>query len=86
MIPKKRKLTAAEISDLKREHVKTIEPLRKARVEIFALERELSKLVNAAYGLSSEDVALMWKSAPVRMPFTPTGLAAREATDDDDED
>jgi hypothetical protein len=28
-------------------------------------------LVNAAYGLTPEEIALMWKTAPPRMPFTP---------------
>jgi hypothetical protein len=62
--PKKRKLATAEIAELKREHAKTIEPMRKARREVFAIERALSDLVNAAYGLTPEDVDLMWKSAP----------------------
>ena len=85
-VPMKRKLTATEIAELKREHGKTIQPLRKARAEIFALETALSELVNAAYGLTPEDVDLMWKSAPLRMPFTPAGLASKEPTADEDED
>jgi hypothetical protein len=80
-----RKLTAAEIAELKREHAKTIEPLRKARVEIFGIESALSDLVNAAYGFTKNDVDLMWKSAPLRMPFTPAGLATREPTGNEDE-
>lgn len=73
-LPKRQKLSAANIAELKREHATTIEPARQARAEIFALERQLSDLVNAAYGLTPEDVALMWRTAPPRMPFTPTGL------------
>jgi hypothetical protein len=79
-------LTAAEIAELKREHAKTIEPLRIARMEILATESALSNLVNAAYGLNQEDVDLMWKSAPLRMPFTPTGLATSEQAGDEEED
>ena len=75
VLPKKRKLTAAEIGELRREHSQTIEPARKARAEILALENQLSDLVNKAYGLTSEEVALMWRTAPPRMPFTPAGLA-----------
>jgi Eco57I restriction-modification methylase len=86
VVPKQRKLTAADIAELKREHAKTIEPLRKARSEIFAIERSLSDLVNAAYGLMSEDVDLLWKTAPLRMPFTPAGLATREPTGDEEEE
>lgn len=87
-LPKKRKLTAADIAELKREHAATIEPTRQARAEIFALERKLSDLVNEAYGLTPEDVALMWRTAPPRMPFTPAGLATTdnlESTDGEDE-
>jgi hypothetical protein len=35
------------------------------------LERQLSDLVNEAYGLAPDEVALMWQTAPPRMPFTP---------------
>ncbi|MBL8564325.1 MAG: Eco57I restriction-modification methylase domain-containing protein [Hyphomicrobiaceae bacterium] len=83
-VPKKRKLTAAEIAELKREHAATIEPARQARAEIFALERKLSDLVNEAYGLTPEEVQLMWRTAPPRMPFTPAGLVADAAPDSDD--
>jgi hypothetical protein len=37
------------------------------------IERKLSDLVNAAYGLAPEEVALMWRTAPPRMPLAPTG-------------
>ena len=84
---KKHKLTASQISELKREHAKTIEPLRKTRLEIFLLEKNLSDLVNAAYGLSPDEVNLMWSTAPPRMPFTPAGLTSEElAAESDDEE
>jgi hypothetical protein len=83
-MPKKQKLSAAEISDLKREHAATVEPTRQVRAEIFALERKLSELVNAAYGLTPEEVALMWRTAPPRMPFTPTGLVDATGTEEAD--
>jgi hypothetical protein len=89
-LPKKRKLTAAEVAELTREHAVTIEPARQARAEIFALECKLSDLVNDAYGLTPEEVQLMWSTAPPRMPFTPLGLTtevgAVEADDQGDED
>lgn len=75
-LPKKRKLTAAEISELKREHATTIEPGRRSRAEIFALERKLSELVNEAYGLNPTEIELMWRTAPPRMPLTPAGQSA----------
>jgi len=40
-----------------------------ASTQALGLERQLSDLVNAAYGLTPEDVALMWETAPPRMPF-----------------
>jgi hypothetical protein len=70
-------LTAAEVNELKREHRATIGPAREATGEIFALERKLSDLVNAAYGLTPEEVKLMWDTAPPRMPFTPSGPIAQ---------
>lgn len=89
-LPKRQKLSAADISELRREYAATIEPARQARAEIFALERGLSDLVNVAYGLTPEDVALMWRSAPPRMPFTPAGLQdvelqAEDAGDEESE-
>jgi hypothetical protein len=33
------------------------------------LENEISCLVNEAYGLMPEDIALMWDTAPPRMPI-----------------
>jgi hypothetical protein len=60
---------AAEIQRLKDEHRETIDPARLAAAEVLALERKLSDLVNAAYGLTPEEVQLMWDTAPPRMPF-----------------
>jgi len=71
-LPKSRKLSAADIARLKQEHRITVEPARDAAGEALALERRLSDLVNAAYGLTPEDIALMWATAPPRMPFTPS--------------
>jgi hypothetical protein len=80
-VPKGRKWTAADIAELKREHAATIEPARLVRAEIFNLERRLSDLVNEAYGLTPDDVALMWRTAPPRMPFTPSGLQSIDEED-----
>lgn len=84
VLPKKRKLTAADIAELKREHAATVEPARQSRAEIFSLERTLSDLVNHAYGLTPEEVDLMWRTAPPRMPFTPAGLATDAEVDADE--
>jgi hypothetical protein len=33
------------------------------------LEQQISDLVNAAYGLTPEEIVLMWQTAPPRMPI-----------------
>jgi hypothetical protein len=38
--------------------------------EALKLEHRLSDLVNQAYGLTPEEIDLMWKTAPPRMPIT----------------
>jgi hypothetical protein len=78
-LPRRQALTAAEIRELKQEHGNTIEPARQLRGEIFLLEQRLSDIVNEAYGLTPDEVALMWRTAPPRMPFTPAG---RQSADD----
>ena len=70
-LPKSRKLSAAEIARLRQEWTDTIVPARAAADEILALERRLSDLVNAAYGLTPDEVRLMWQTAPPRMPLDP---------------
>lgn len=39
--------------------------------EALTLEKRLSDLVNQAYQLTPEEIELMWKTAPPRMPFYP---------------
>ena len=68
-LPRRRHLSAAEIARIKREHAETVAPARQAAAEALRLERRLSDLVNQAYGLTPEEVALMWSTAPPRMPL-----------------
>lgn len=68
-LPKSTKLSAADIARIKQEHQHTVEPARRSAIELLALEKKLSDLVNTAYGLTPEDVALMWATAPPRMPL-----------------
>ena len=70
-LPKSRKWSAAELARLKHEYTDTLVPARNAAAEILALERKLSDLVNGAYGLTPDEVALMWRTAPPRMPLDP---------------
>lgn len=68
-LPKKRRLTAADIGELQREYRETVRPAREAAAELLRLERRLSDMVNAAYGLTPGEVQLMWETAPPRMPL-----------------
>jgi hypothetical protein len=85
-LPMGKKLTAADVAEIKREYGDTLEPAKSHRAEITQIERNLSDLVNASYALSAGDVEQMWKSAPPRMPFTPQGLAIEETASDESED
>jgi hypothetical protein len=44
-------------------------PIQSRRAEGLTLEHRISDLVNQAYGLTPEEIDLMWKTAPPRMPF-----------------
>ncbi len=67
---KKLPLTAAGLQALREEYTRTIEPARLLAAETLKLERALSDLVNQAYGLTPEEIDLMWKTAPPRMPIS----------------
>ena len=43
--------------------------MRRRLAEGADLERRLADLVNEAYGLTPEEVDLMWRTAPPRMPI-----------------
>ncbi|MEX1027343.1 MAG: N-6 DNA methylase, partial [Candidatus Paceibacterota bacterium] len=66
---KKNPLSVAALKSLRDEHAQAIEPARTKAAEALRLERQLSDLVNEAYGLTADEVALLWKTAPPRMPF-----------------
>ena len=63
----------AATADLGEGYKTTVEPARTLRAESVKLEHEVSDLVNSAYGLTAEDVALMWRTAPPRMPLAKRG-------------
>jgi hypothetical protein len=46
----------------------TLEPARALAAETLTLERTLSDLVNQSYALTPAEIALMWQTAPPRMP------------------
>ena len=66
---KKNPLSVAALRSLRDEYTRTIEPARIQAAEALSLERQISDLVNEAYGLTPDEVALMWKTAPPRMPI-----------------
>ena len=68
---KKFPLTAAGVHGLRDEYTRTIEPTRALAAETMTLERTLSDLVNQAYALTPAEIALMWQTAPPRMPIPP---------------
>ena len=72
---RKQPLTAAGLQALREEYSRTVEPARTLAGEALKLESNLSDLVNQAYGLTREEIALMWRTAPPRMPIPPPPVA-----------
>jgi hypothetical protein len=70
-LPRGRKLSAADLVRLRQEWMTTVSPSQARSNQILTIERRLSDLINAAYGLSTDDVKLMWQTAPPRMPLDP---------------
>ncbi|MBU8544776.1 MULTISPECIES: Eco57I restriction-modification methylase domain-containing protein [Roseomonadaceae] len=79
VLPKKRKLSVAEVAAVKAAHAGTVAPITARLNEAARLERDLSAVVNAAYGLTPEEEALVWRTAPPRMPITPPASEAAAA-------
>jgi hypothetical protein len=61
-------LTPGSLRDLRSGYAEMAEPVKRARTEAAGLERKLSDLVNQAYGLTDDEVGLLWKTTPPRMP------------------
>ena len=68
---KRKPLSAAGVHAVQEEYAKTVQPMQAALREAERLEWRLNDLVNEAYGLTPEEVRLMWDTAPPRMPLTP---------------
>ncbi|WP_439623986.1 Eco57I restriction-modification methylase domain-containing protein [Gemmata sp.] len=65
----KKGLGVADLKRLKDEHAKSVLPRRTLALEAEQLERQVSDVVNAAFGLTPAEVKLMWDTAPPRMPI-----------------
>ncbi|MDP2332671.1 MAG: Eco57I restriction-modification methylase domain-containing protein [Reyranella sp.] len=82
VLPKKHKMTVAEVAAVKKAHSDTVAPMADRLRDAARLERELSAMVNEAYGLTKEEEALVWRTAPPRMPIAPPGAeSARKAAE-----
>jgi hypothetical protein len=66
---KKQPLSSAGLHALRDEYTRTIEPASARAAETLTFERTLSDLVNQAYALTPAEIALMWQTAPPRMPI-----------------
>ena len=67
-LPAKRFLSSHELKALRGLHAESVVPLQHLGDRAAVLERTISDCVNAAYGLTAEEVQLMWATAPPRMP------------------
>ncbi len=66
---RKRPLTSAALANLRDEYARSIAPMRPLATEALRLEHHLSDLVNAVYHLTPDEIALLWQTAPPRMPL-----------------
>lgn len=64
------RLTPATLRELQKAYDEYTPQIRDLNAEAERLERRLSDMVNEAYGLTPDEVALMWETAPPRMPVT----------------
>ena len=70
---------ATALANLRAEYARSIEPARALAAEALKLENQLSDLVNEAYGLTPDEVALLWQTAPPRMPIPAPACSAARA-------
>ncbi|HEU5116352.1 MAG TPA: DNA methyltransferase [Isosphaeraceae bacterium] len=70
---KKKPLSLAAFRSLREEHERTIVPTQALAREALILEHQVNDLVNEAYGLTPEEVNLIWETAPPRMPISASG-------------
>src|SRR5437764_13487922 len=64
-----KKLTPATLKALRDGYTEQIMPLQQDRAEVEVLERRINDLVNSAYGLTPEEMSLLWATAPPHMPL-----------------
>ncbi|WP_423226246.1 Eco57I restriction-modification methylase domain-containing protein [Candidatus Amarolinea aalborgensis] len=64
------RLSPAAVGELTRVYRQYVPPPRAGAAESVRLESRLAELVNTAYGLTPDEVALLWRTAPPRMPVS----------------
>lgn len=64
------KLGVGDVKRIREAYNEIVPDMRNRNAEILKHEHRLSDLVNEAYGLTPEEIELMWKTAPPRMPFS----------------
>jgi SAM-dependent methyltransferase len=62
------KLSVSGVKDLREAYEETVPTMQRRTAEAQQHEQCLAGLINQAYGLTPEEVDLMWKTAPPRMP------------------
>ena len=62
------KLRPSDLKYLREIHAEHAVPIHERRARALVMERRLSDLVNRAYGLTPEEIELLWATAPPRMP------------------
>ncbi|MBK8986688.1 MAG: hypothetical protein IPM39_11500 [Chloroflexi bacterium] len=62
-------LTPAAVRTLKSTHETYSGDVRQRQTHINQLENTISNLVNQAYGLTDDEIAWLWQTAPPRMPI-----------------
>lgn len=63
-----RAVSSAELRRLRDEHQSVTDTLQAASRRAAELERAVAGAVHAAYGLSEDEITLLWRTAPPRMP------------------
>jgi hypothetical protein len=64
-----KKLTPASLKALRDGYHEQIMLLQHDKIEAGILERRISDLINSAYGLTPEEIDLLWATAPPHMPL-----------------
>ncbi len=65
-----KKMTPSALKALRDGYTEQIEPLQQDKIEMAVLEHKISDLVHRAYGLTEEEIATLWNTAPPHMPLS----------------